>query len=180
VLLTIGKLSFSRRGKALKTCCEANIIASEFPPCWTHLHHPFDGSWALSFSDLSDYWSEQPLRLALGVAELDSERAGTAAAGAIVAPLVDAARPATRFSTHSVVFQECGLLPFDMSKTLQKRCTRDVEEDTAIDEIRVHIQAWHPGSTVLASPELPADAAQRSRVKQEGDDSRAARYLQRK
>jgi hypothetical protein len=76
--------------------------------------------------------------------------------------LVDAAKPATRFSTHSVVFQDCGLLPFDMPKTFEKRCTRHVEEDPEIDEIRVDMQAWHPRSTVLASPELPADAAERS------------------
>jgi hypothetical protein len=73
-----------------------------------------------------------------------------------------------------------GFPPFGASKVLGKRRVSDVEEAPELGEIRAHPQAWNTGSTVLTSPEWPADAAGRLRMKQEGDDAKAEGALQRK
>jgi hypothetical protein len=124
--------------------------------------HPLpsnDVSWARSFtslfSELFRYWNEERLRLAFGVAELGFQRARAAQRLRvnIVTSTMDAARSATKISTCGVAFEECGLLPFDASKILEKRCVRVIDEDQELDEIRAHPQAWYTGSTVLPSPE---------------------------
>jgi hypothetical protein len=45
--------------------------------------------------------------------------------------VVEAVRSATKCSTCSVTFEDCGLVHFDASKVLEKRCMRDVEDSHA-------------------------------------------------
>jgi hypothetical protein len=175
-----------RRFGGLEACAKPSIIVLTFPPQMTHLLRPIDISWAGSFkslfSELFPYGNEERLRLASGVAGLDFERAsvGQRPRVEIVRSTVGAARSATKISTCSVALKECGLLPFDASKTLEKRCVRDVDEDPELDEIRAHPQAWHTGSTVLTRPEWLADATERLPVRRRKDNAKTERALQRK
>jgi hypothetical protein len=96
------------------------------------------------FSELFRYGNEERFRLAFGVASLDCERASAGQRLWVnIVTSTGAARSATKISTGSVAFEECGLLSFDASKILEKRCVRDVDEDPELDEVRAHPQAWH-------------------------------------